>query len=82
MDSLTQSVNVASTITPTTIRDEILRLLDQREAKGWETYGRPLEDATDRDWNYELVCELLDALQYAAKEIHDLREQLKTPFDR
>lgn len=64
------------------IRDEINRLLDRREAKGWMVYGKPLEEANDgRDWNYELICELLDALQYAAKEIHDLREKLRTPFD-
>lgn len=70
------------TSTLTTIRDEINRLLDKREAKGWATYGKSLEEANDgRDWNHELICELLDALQYAAKEIHDLREQLKTPFD-
>lgn len=59
------------------------------------TYGRSLEEADEgRDWSIELIEELVDGLQYAAKEIRELRlmiatlerenlrlqEQLRTPF--
>lgn len=67
-------MNVERTI----IRTTIDAWLDQAEARGWNTYGKSLEDADDgRDWNYEMICELIDALQYAAKQIHDLQEQLR-----
>jgi hypothetical protein len=76
------SVRVGRTVTLMTIRHDINRWLDKAEARGWATYGRSLEDANDgRDWTIELIEELIDALQYAAKEIHDLRQQLRTPFD-
>ena len=76
------SVNVVSTTMPTTIREQINVWLDRAEDRGMASYGRPLEDANDgRDWTIELIEELIDALQYAAKEIRDLREQLRTPFD-
>lgn len=47
-----------------------------------ETYGIPFDEVDDgRDWTIEVIEELLDALQYASKQILELREQLKTPFD-
>lgn len=51
------------------------------EARGMATYGKSLEDADDgRDWRDELIQELVDALQYAAKELKEIRslvEQIK-----
>ena len=72
-----------------TIRDKINEWLDAAEARGMETYGKSLEEANDgRDWRDELIQELVDGLQYAAKEIKEitklvekLQEELKTPFD-
>lgn len=78
------------------IRNDINRWLDMAEARGMATYGKSLEDADDgRDWRDELIQELVDGLQYAAKELKELRSltdklmkqvselnnQLRTPFD-
>lgn len=67
------NVNVGST----TIREIAIEFLDKAQARGMASYGRPLEDADDgRDWLVEVIEELTDALQYASKEIRDLRKRL------
>lgn len=68
------------------IRDKINQWLDERDHKGIITYGQTLDacPTEDYDWNTMLIEELLDGIQYAAKEnirLHKenkmLRERLK-----
>ena len=42
-------------------------LLTARQAKGLETYGRPLETFNGRDVHRDLLEELVDAVQYAVQ---------------
>ena len=78
------------------IRDEINRWIDRAEVRGMTSYGVSLEENNDgRDWSVELIEELVDALQYAAKDILEkekyiqvlerriieLEDRLATPFD-
>jgi len=59
------------------VRKLINKLLDERDAKGAETYGTPLDDAVRYDWQDEVMAELLDGLQYQAKYILELKAKLK-----
>ena len=45
-------------------RAEFLRLLDQQEAKGVETYGRTLQAGNGRDALQDAAEELVDAFKY------------------
>ena len=45
-------------------RDEFLRLLDQQEAKGVETYGVTLQAGNGRDALQDAAEELVDAFKY------------------
>ncbi|MGM9923062.1 MAG: hypothetical protein ACI35R_02290 [Bacillus sp. (in: firmicutes)] len=67
-----------------TIRDVINRVLDRQNQKGMSTYGRTLDDCPDGDydWNEMAVEELIDALQYLAKENNILRKKLANEIDQ
>lgn len=56
----------------------IARNLNARISKGFETYGQTLDDCPDDayDWDQMLIEELLDGLQYMAKENAILRKKL------
>jgi len=56
----------------------IARNLNARISKGCETYGQTLDDCPDDayDWQQMLIEELLDGLQYMAKENAILRKKL------
>ena len=56
----------------------IARNLNDRISKGYETYGQTLDDCPDDayDWNQMIIEELLDGLQYMAKENAILRKKL------
>lgn len=56
----------------------IAKNLNDRIWKGYETYGQTLDDCPDDayDWDQMLIEELLDGLQYMAKENAILRKKL------
>jgi len=58
----------------------IARNLNDRISKGYETYGQTLDDCPDDayDWQQMLIEELLDGLQYMAKENAILRKKLSS----
>lgn len=69
-----------------TVRDKINEWLDERDEKGVATYGQTLTECPDDayDWQVMLHEEMLDALQYAAKEnlrLHKENKQLKERLD-
>ena len=55
------------------IRDLIIAALDARDAKGWETYGRAMEEAIPPTgcWKMDAIEELLDCCQYLARQVYD-----------
>lgn len=67
----------------TQISQQIVRLisdrLENRNIKGYETYGETLDDVPfeNYDWNTMINEELLDALQYAIKENTRLKYELE-----
>lgn len=50
-----------------TIADLVHEAIDARVAKGYETYGRPLEPFDGRDTGQDKLEELLDAVMYEMK---------------
>lgn len=66
----------------TDIAEKIMIMIDKnlndRIWKGYETYGQTLDDCPDDayDWNQMIIEELLDGLQYMAKENAILRKKL------
>ena len=66
------------------IRNVIDEVLDRQNQKGMSTYGRTLDDCPDGDydWNEMAVEELVDALQYLAKENVILRKKLSDEKDQ
>lgn len=69
---------LASTDIAEKIMIMIAKNLNERIVKGYETYGQTLDDCPDDayDWNQMLIEELLDGLQYMAKENAILRKKL------
>ena len=59
------------------VTPEVRRLLDEREAKGIATYGRPLETENGRSFLQDLTEELADGLQYAVGLRMELEEVWK-----
>ena len=61
------------------VRNVIDRVLDKQNAKGMATYGQTLDDCPDEsyDWNVMAIEELVDAIQYLAKENKRLNKELK-----
>lgn len=59
-----------------TIKDEIIAILDKQNAKGLKKYNHTLDEcpADKYDWNTMIIEELVDALQYAVKENQRLRD--------
>lgn len=60
------------------LKDRVVEMIIEREAKGHEKYGQTMDrrDYTKRDWLTHLLEELLDAAQYAmASDEPDLAEQ-------
>lgn len=66
------------------VRETVNRFLDERDKKGIETYGETLDQASDEDYNWqdEVIAELLDGIQYAAKENIRLRKELHATRNR
>jgi NTP pyrophosphatase (non-canonical NTP hydrolase) len=58
--------------------------IEARNEKGFETYGETLDDVPfeNYNWNSMMNEELLDALQYAMKEITRLEQELKEKEDK
>lgn len=58
----------------------IAKNLNDRIWKGYETYGQTLDDCPDDayDWDQMIIEELLDGLQYMAKENAILRKKLSS----
>lgn len=63
-----------------TILSTIEAHIDAQQAKGLAKYGETLDDApTDsRNWQNEIIQELIDALNYQQKEISKLQRDQKT----
>lgn len=51
--------------------DEIMSLVENRYKQGLEKYGQPLMTGDGRDTKSDLVQEVVDALYYCAKGIHN-----------
>lgn len=60
------------------VREVINRVLDKQNAKGMATYGQTLDDCPDDayEWNVMAIEELVDGMQYLAKENLRLNKQL------
>lgn len=54
----------------------LIRLLQERAAKGEATYGRPLETFNGRDATHDALEEFADAAMYLMQENRQLRAQL------
>ena len=61
------------------VRNVIDRVLDKQNAKGMATYGQTLDECPDEayDWNVMAIEELVDGMQYLAKENLKLNKQLR-----
>ena len=61
------------------VRNVIDRVLDKQNAKGMATYGQTLDDCPDEsyDWNVMAIEELVDGMQYLAKENLRLKKQIE-----
>ena len=61
------------------VRDVIDRVLDKQNAKGMETYGQTLDDCPDEayDWKMMAIEELVDGIQYLAKENQRLERKIE-----
>ena len=60
------------------LKDRVIEMIIQREAKGYDKYGETMDrrDYIKRDWLTHLLEELLDAAQYAmASDEADMAEQ-------
>lgn len=57
----------------------ISTLVDERNAKGFDTYKETLDDVPfeNYNWNQMMIEELLDGLQYAIKKNLELEQRLK-----
>jgi len=60
-----------------TVRDEVIALLDRQTEKGIRKYGQPVDNATGFDWQQMALEELIDCVQYLAKENRELRRRLQ-----
>ncbi len=49
---------------PTEVEQETIRIIEQRNAKGRETYGRGLDYNDDYDWLDMAIEECADMLKY------------------
>lgn len=61
------------------VREVINRVLDKQNEKGMATYGQTLDDCPDEsyDWNVMAIEELVDGIQYLAKENDRLNKCLR-----
>ena len=61
------------------VRSVIDRVLDKQNAKGMATYGQTLDDCPDEayDWKMMAIEELVDGIQYLAKENLRLEKQIE-----
>ncbi len=66
------------------VRKKINEWLDERDEKGVETYGQTLTECPDDayNWNVMIMEELLDGIQYAAKENLRLQKENKQLRER
>lgn len=66
-----------------TIKEQLLQTIeegiDAQNAKGLKNYNQTLDDcpAEDYEWNIMMIEELIDANQYAIKQIIKLEAELK-----
>ena len=60
------------------VRNIIDRVLDKQNAKGMATYGQTLDDCPDEayDWKMMAIEELVDGIQYLAKENQRLEKKI------
>ena len=60
------------------VREVIDRVLDKQNAKGMATYGQTLDDCPDEayDWKMMAIEELVDGIQYLAKENQRLEKKI------
>ena len=60
------------------VRNVIDRVLDKQNAKGMATYGQTLDDCPDEayDWKMMAIEELVDGIQYLAKENQRLERKI------
>ena len=49
---------------PETITDQVIEVIHQREKKGRQKYGHPIDPFDGRDWLEEAIEECADMLQY------------------
>ncbi len=60
------------------VRNVIDRVLDKQNEKGMATYGHTLDDCPDEayDWKMMAIEELVDGIQYLAKENQRLEKKI------
>ena len=60
------------------VRNVIDRVLDKQNEKGMATYGQTLDDCPDEayDWKMMAIEELVDGIQYLAKENQRLERKI------
>lgn len=61
------------------VKDVINRVLDKQNAKGIATYGQTLDECPEDayEWKMMAIEELVDGMQYLAKENQMLEKQLR-----
>jgi hypothetical protein len=57
--------------------DEFAKIIDSQDDKGFEKYGKSIDDANDSDYNWELMAleETADLQKYLVRRIVELNKQ-------
>jgi hypothetical protein len=58
--------------------NEFTKLVDLQDAKGITKYGKTIDEALDKDWNWELMAleEAVDLSKYLVKQMIKLKAEL------
>ena len=62
-----------------TVIDEFSKIIDAQDKKGFEKYGRTIDDAIDEEYNWELMAleETADLQEYLVRRIAELQSDNK-----
>lgn len=71
--------------TSQTVIDEFTKIIDSQDGKGFAKYGKSIDEAIDKDYNWELMAleETADLQKYLVRRIKELekeKEQWKELF--
>jgi hypothetical protein len=64
--------------------DEFARIIDSQDIKGFEKYGRSIDDADDNQYNWEIMAleETADLQKYLVRMIIQLKNQMIKAYER